>query len=393
MIWLTRIRPTLMLIFRQLSRNRRRTALTFTGLVLSFWLFTSLQSVLSTLRDLLSNAASETILFVAPANQVVLLRPELPRNYASVVREQRGVVAASPVRFFVGEGRKESQPVVVLGVELGAFFGIHRPASLSDAEYAELLDERNGVVAGRFLIDQNDWEIGDQITIPQVGGGPSVTVKLVGDIDSDDRLGPVMLVNLDYMEEATGDSGRVSAIQMRIERAEFAPLLSRNLDSQFSNYSVPTETTTEKAHMGTVLTSLSEAFGALEAIGYLTLAVTVLVVGNSVSMSIRERTVEIGTLRALGFSSAWISGLVLGEAVLVSIAGGLIGALGATALLASGAIGAFSGPDQPVLVVPARMSVILWAVLLSVPVGGLAAAQPVWSALRVPIVAALRHAD
>ena len=44
----------LRLIARQLRRNRRRTALTFLGLVISFFLYTALESVLYTMSSVIS---------------------------------------------------------------------------------------------------------------------------------------------------------------------------------------------------------------------------------------------------------------------------------------------------------------------------------------------------
>ena len=51
--------------------------------------------------------------------------------------------------------------------------------------------------------------------------------------------------------------------------------------------------------------------------------VTILmVVGNTMAMSMRERTREIGVLKTLGFPSGRILKLVLGESVLLALLGG-----------------------------------------------------------------------
>jgi putative ABC transport system permease protein len=54
--------------------------------------------------------------------------------------------------------------------------------------------------------------------------------------------------------------------------------------------------------------------------------VTILmIVGNTLMMSVRERTREIGVLKSLGFSGGRILRLVLGESILVALTGGLAG--------------------------------------------------------------------
>jgi putative ABC transport system permease protein len=50
-----------------------------------------------------------------------------------------------------------------------------------------------------------------------------------------------------------------------------------------------------------------------------------LVSANTMAMSVRERTREIGILRTLGFTPAEILGTVLGESMLIALLGGLAG--------------------------------------------------------------------
>jgi putative ABC transport system permease protein len=279
--------------------------------------------------------------------------------------------------------------VAALGIDIENFFGIHRPASLTDDELRQLRGERTAAVAGRPVLDANGWKVGEKITLRPLGGvGAPLLVHLVGDVAGDDRLGTAVLVNIDYLEDVMGDAGRTTFIQARIERADLAGSLSQRIDEVFTNFSVPTTTTSEKAHMANVLTSLSEAFGALRAIGYLTLAVTILVVGNAVSMSIRERTVEIGTLRALGFSKSWIFGMVMGEAVLVSMLGSIVGTLASFALLT--VLQEQRGFEVGMVL---QGTILFQVIPLSIPVGVLASLQPVVAAVRMPIADALRYAS
>ena len=62
--------------------------------------------------------------------------------------------------------------------------------------------------------------------------------------------------------------------------------------------------------------------------------VTILmIVGNTMALSIRERTREIGVLKTLGFSGLRILAMVLGESVLLAPLGGIPG-LAIAALIA-----------------------------------------------------------
>jgi putative ABC transport system permease protein len=70
-------------------------------------------------------------------------------------------------------------------------------------------------------------------------------------------------------------------------------------------------------------------FGNLNLLlGSIALAVvitTLFVAGNTMAMSVRERTMEIAVMRTLGFPSGTIFLLIAGEGLLMSMLGGIIG--------------------------------------------------------------------
>lgn len=231
--------------------------------------------------------------------------------------------------------------------------------------------------------------MGDEIVIRGRGRLPSLSMVIRGDIAEGDRLDGVAVVKLDYLQDVVGTAGRVTFIQVRAESAELAPFVSDAIDERFANFSVPTETLTERAHMAGFVAGLSDAMVGLRSIGYLALVITLLVVANSVAIGVRERTREIGTLRALGFGSRRVVGLVLAEAMLVSLVGGVFGAAAAFALFSTGVVAI---PGTPLQFVTSG-ALVTQAALLALPLGALAGAQPAWSAVRMTITDALRYSE
>jgi len=125
--------------------------------------------------------------------------------------------------------------------------------------------------------------------------------------------------------------------------------------------------------------------------------IIVLSISNTMTMSVMERTVEIGTSMALGVRRRRILGLFL-------IEGGLLGAIGGgvgvtLGYLAAQLISAIGIPMPPapgmsrgfiagIIITP---DIVLQALLLAVSTTLIASIYPAWRASRLVIVDALRH--
>ena len=375
-------------VARQLRRSPRRTALTFFGLVIAFFLFTSLESLLYTMSNVVSGASRDALLFVRPSDPNYW-RATLPASYADAIEDLPGVVAASPVRFHFGSGREEGSYVFAMGIEPDAYLKIGMPDGVTGAELRAFLTEREAALVGGRLLEDQGWKIGNRVTIRGRGRMPDLSFTIRGDIARDDRLGRVAIVRLDYLEEVLGAKGRASYIQVLASDAGIAPAVADAIDQRFANYTMPTETVTEKAHLAPFIASLSDAREGLRIVGYLALGVTLLVVANSVAVGVRERTREIGTLRAMGYGRGRVVSLVLAEALAVAVVGGTFGALAAYAMFSTGHV-EIPGAG---FAYRSDVSVVVRAALLSIPLGLVAGAQPAWSAVRMTISDALRYTE
>ncbi|HSV23820.1 MAG TPA: FtsX-like permease family protein, partial [Xanthobacteraceae bacterium] len=101
--------------------------------------------------------------------------------------------------------------------------------------------------------------------------------------------------------------------------------VAKAIDATFVNSTAETATDTEKAFNK----AFAAQFGNIALIVVLVVGaafVTILmIVGNTMALTIRERTREIGVLKTLGFTGGRILRLVLGESVLLALLGGLPG--------------------------------------------------------------------
>ena len=126
-------------------------------------------------------------------------------------------------------------------------------------------------------------------------------------------------------------------------------------------------------------------------------AIIVLSISNTMTMSVMERTVEIGTAMALGIRRRRILALFLMEGGLLGAIGGLFGVT--LGYLLASAISAIGIPMPPapgmsrgfiagIIITP---SIIFQALLLALSTTLLASIYPAWRASRLVIVDALRH--
>ncbi|MEZ5421154.1 MAG: ABC transporter permease [Vicinamibacterales bacterium] len=140
---------------------------------------------------------------------------------------------------------------------------------------------------------------------------------------------------------------------------------------------------TPDAARGFVL-SLSQRIGAAAGpISAMALLAAIVVVTNTVLVSVTTRTREIGVRRALGASRTQIMEEVLAEAVVVAVAGGAVGVAVASALVRLLA----STLGVPIGVSPTTLVVAITAAGLS---GILAGWYPARRATRLDVITALR---
>jgi putative ABC transport system permease protein len=108
---------------------------------------------------------------------------------------------------------------------------------------------------------------------------------------------------------------------------------------------------------------------------------------NTMSMSVAERTREIGIRKAIGASHAAIMRQFLAESALIGLVGGLTG-LAIGALIATGLNQAGEASGTMLFLVTSRLA--LGSLLFAVFLGAVAGLYPAWHAARLSPVRALR---
>lgn len=135
-----------------------------------------------------------------------------------------------------------------------------------------------------------------------------------------------MLIHQEYVDEAAAfRKSRVGGFLVRVDDSDRAAEISAAIDDLFKNSSDPTRTATEDESNRQMANSLGDMGFITTMILSAVFFTIVLLTGNTMAQSLRERIPEIAVLKTLGFSDLRVSWLMMGEALLLCTVGGTLG--------------------------------------------------------------------
>jgi putative ABC transport system permease protein len=265
---------------------------------------------------------------------------------------------------------------------------------MPEAQWKAFANTRTAMIAGKQLADKYGWKVGQKIPIasniyPQKNGSKAWAFDLVGIFDGKDedwkKRAALVYINHDYFDEANQfTSGRTNFFVLRLADGNKAASIAATVDKMFENSPDETKTQTEKDFNIGFIKQIGDIGLIVRWILFAVFFTLLLVVGNTMAQSVRERVPELAVLKTLGFSDGSVLGFVLAEAGALCLIGGLIGMALATLL---GAIVEKSSGGQFALSVTGWvwMTGLIAIALMTLAVGLL----PALRAQRLKIVDAL----
>jgi putative ABC transport system permease protein len=384
------------LVVKNSLRNRRRSSLTVASIAASLCLLGVLLAIYRVLFLGGDSTPAQALRLIT--HHRVSLAQSLPIAYVRQIQQVPGVKAATGWQWFGGTYRDARDPrnfFARFGVDSLQTFRVWPEYVIPQDQRNSFERKRTGCVASGALANKFGWKLGEHITL--VGDGFPVTLDLtlVG-IFEESGQAAVLYFNQDYLRESlpAGSPQRdmVSQVMVQAESPDAAPHVAEAIDALFENSPDPTKTETEHLFLLNFISFLGNFKLFLAAICAAVSFTLLLVSGNTLSMSVRERVREVGILKTLGFNASTILGIVLGEAAVIALAGGAIGCL--LAGLLCGVVRQAAPPFIPgiktLAVTPLIAGLSLTVALL---IGLLGALLPAFSAARTSILNSLRHMD
>lgn len=244
-----------------------------------------------------------------------------------------------------------------------------------------------GAIVGKGFSDDTGIRVGD--TVPLGGAGGARRVPVVATIDTFEANGNTLMISLGTMKRVYGittDSVLAVTAASPDERRLLGTKIHRLLASDYPGYEAVSNTKFKQHYEDLI----NQQFAFFNAIIGIAVIVGLLGIINTLSMSVIERTREIGVLRALGGSRWRIRRTMLDESLLISLGGCLAGIF---AGLIVGIVWIYSVRASTIetlnLHIPTGMLVM--TAILGVVIGTLAAILPARRAAHLDPLQALTY--
>ena len=343
------------LLWAGLFRKKTRTVLTLLSIVVAFALFGLLQAVEVAFESGADAADAKRLLTTA---RYSIIEP-LPMSYQRRIEQVPGVVGVAYADWFGAKYQNESNAFPVFAVDPARYLDMYPEFTIDPAQREIFARTRTGAVAGKRLADRFGWKVGQKLPIsseihPKTDGSMNWEFDLVGIIDAEDPAvrgnTDMVLINVAYFDEARQiGRGKTGWYIVRVADSAQARSISATIDGLFTNSPDETKTQPEKEFAIGFAKQIGD-IGALVTRILIAVFFTILILtGNTMAQSIRERIPELAILKTLGFSDGKVTTLVLAEAVLLLVLGGSIG-MGAAVAAMPALNGSTGGRFPPLFV-------------------------------------------
>jgi putative ABC transport system permease protein len=379
------------LVAAALLRKKTRTILTVLTVFVAFMLFGLLQAV---------TVAFEAGAEMADANRLLttarysIIEP-LPLSYLRRIEQVPGVVGVAYADWFGAKYQNESNAFAVLAVDPRRYLDLYPEFVIRADEREAFTRTRTGAVAGVRLVERFGWKVGQRLPIsseihPKADGSLNWEFDLVGTLDAADPAlrgnTDVVLINVAYFDEARqSGKGQTGWYIVRVADPTLARPAASAIDRMFLNSPDETKTQPEKEFAIGFAKQIGDIGALVRRILAAVFFTILILTGNAMAQSIRERVPELAIMKTMGFSDGQVTALVLAEAVALLLVGAVFGMLAATSLLP--VLNGSTGGRFPPLFVDAStwLAALGLALALALAIGS----GPALRARRLTIVEAL----
>jgi len=381
----------LKLVFKNALRHKLRNLLTILGIAVAVMAFGLIRT---TIDAWYAGVDASSVNRLVTRDAVSFIFP-LPLSYRDRIERVPGVSLVTYANWFQGVYIDKNQFFPRLAVDAETFFKAYPEFIIDPAQFETFLKERNSCVIGEKIASSYNLKPGDimQVEGDIYPGTYAFVVRAIYKPRDKSTDATQMMFHWDYLDQrireaAPERAGNVGWYIVKIDDPSKASAVSEAIDEDFRNSRAETKTETEAAFQKSFVSMSGAIITAMNFISIVVIGIILLVLGNTMVMTARERVREYAVLKTLGFTKGHIVWLIAGESLLISAVGGIFG-LALTFPITAGFASSLPTGWFPVFeVTPLTIALSATSALL---VGTLAAIFPVWRAVTTRIVDGLRQ--
>jgi len=378
------------LVWANLKRKPLRLIFTLSSVLIAFLLFGYLAAIRAAFDSGVEVAGADRLIMIDKISLINLL----PMAYEARIEAVDGVTEAVSATWFGGYYQEPKNFFAQFPTDPESYLRVYPEIAVSDDQRAAWLADRTGALIGRIVADRFGWKPGDRIPVTSPiwmnkDGSNTWEFNVSGIFDAGKKGFDTsnILFHHKYFEEARAQgSGMIGWYIISVENPDRATEIAARLDAMFANSPNETKTSTEATFLqgfADQVGDIGAIFTAIVAVVFFTL---LLVAGNTMAQSVRERTGDFAIMNIFGFRRSRLAMLVVGESVVLALIGGLTG-LG-LAKLAVAVGGDPTGGFLPAFFIPDEA--LLTGVALVVLLGVIAGLLPAIQTLRQDNLEAIR---
>lgn len=340
----------------------------------------------------LAGTGSDSVAIITRSGSQAELNSSISRDEANLVVNAPGIAADS-----AGEPVHSSELYVIVdGIKRGseteanlpmrgigqAGFGLRENLEIVEGRVFET--GRNEVVVGQGVQREfSGFDIGSELRFGKTSWEVVGIFSTGGSAFESELWADAAMVQTQFQRGSSfqtvrvrlAEAGNVAPIEAYIEQN---PQLTMDVDTEADYFAAQGEALKGIAVFGwaiSIIMGLGALAGAL----------------NTMYTSVASRSTEIATLRAIGFSNASAFFGTLAESLVLSVLGGLVGALVAYLVMDGFSASTLGGTfTQVVFTFELSPELFRNGILLALGIGLIGGFFPAWRAARVPVIAAFR---
>lgn len=277
----------------------------------------------------------------------------------------------------------------VIGVDTN-YFIINEAIEIEDGRFFSRGDSNVAILGSNIVSPNGDevlFDLGDRLRLGSTVDGEtkSQTLRVVGILkesggtfsaDPDNSI----YIPITTFEQFYGTGRNYSTIQVLVDSQDKVALVSMMIEDQVEQSRAITAASLSET-VGLVTNSIQSVLAGVAAISLLVAGVGII---NTMTVSVLERTKEIGVLKALGAKSFDVLGMFLFEAMATGFTGGMLGVV--VGYYVSILVGRIVEIEPSI-----SFSLVLFVIGFAIITSGLAGLYPAWNASKLTPVDALRQ--